>query len=199
MPFVTSPSPNGSLPDHRSHDRTSGLNPSTSDPTQRASGLGRPSPLGPCRILAHKHLAILNDLVCEVLPNVDVLGSLTAADDVVTPFNTRRVVLVYRGRLPLPESKSAQKVSEVQDLTARSRCRVVLAVVFCIFDFHMIGDLLYSMTMPDVDLREELLPQSAAASAYPDNRSTSFIPMLYLILKLGCAARYSMRWCRAAH
>ena len=51
MPFVTSPSPNGSLPDHR----ISGLNPSTSDPTQRASGLGRPSPLGPCRIFARKH------------------------------------------------------------------------------------------------------------------------------------------------
>ena len=65
-------------------------------------------------------------------------------------------------------------------------------MVFCIFDFHMIGDLLYSMTMPDVDLREELSPQSA--SAYPDKRSTSFIPLQYRILKLGCAARYSTRW-----
>ena len=37
------------------------------------------------------------------------------------------------------------------------------AVVFFIFDFHMIGDLLYSMTMPDVDLRDVLLPQSASA------------------------------------
>jgi hypothetical protein len=49
------------------------------------------------------------------------------------------------------------------------------AVVFCIFDFHMIGDLLYSITMPDVDLLDELLPQSA--SAYPDRRSTSFMPL----------------------
>ena len=49
------------------------------------------------------------------------------------------------------------------------------AVVFCIFDSHMIGDLLYSMTMPDVDLRDELLPQSA--SAYPERRSTSFTPL----------------------
>ena len=71
------------------------------------------------------------------------------------------------------------------------------AIVFCIFDFHMICDLLYSMTMPDVDLREELLPQSA--SAYPDKRSTSFIPLRNRILKLGCATRYSMRWWRAAH
>ena len=55
----------------------------------------------------------------EVLSNVDVLGSLTAADDVVAPFNTRCIVLVDRGRFPLPESKSEQKVPEEQDLTAR--------------------------------------------------------------------------------
>ena len=72
------------------------------------------------RHLDEQHLAVLDDLVGEVLPDVDVLGSLTAADDVVAPFNTRRVVLVDRGRLPLPESESAQKVSEVQDLTAHS-------------------------------------------------------------------------------
>ena len=30
------------------------------------------------------------------------------------------------------------------------------ALVFYIFDFHMTSDLLYSMTMPDVDLRDEL-------------------------------------------
>ena len=61
------------------------------------------------RHLDKPHLTILNDLVGEVLPNIDMLGSLTAADDsdVVAPFNTRRVVLVDRGRFPLPESKSA--------------------------------------------------------------------------------------------
>ena len=69
---------------------------------------------------------LLDHLVGEVLPNVDVLGSLTAADDVIAPFNTRSVVLVDRGRFPLPESKSAQKVPEVHDLTVHSRCRVVL-------------------------------------------------------------------------
>ena len=63
------------------------------------------------------HLAILDDFVGEVPPDVDVLGSLTAADDIVAPFNTRRVVLVDRDRLSLPESESAQKVSEVQDVT----------------------------------------------------------------------------------
>ena len=41
-----------------------------------------------------QHLAILNDLVGEVLPNVDVIGSLSAAD--VTSLDTRRLVLVDR-------------------------------------------------------------------------------------------------------
>ncbi len=49
------------------------------------------------------------------------------------------------------------------------------AVVFCIFDFHMIGDLLYSITMQAVDLLDELLPQSA--TAYPDRGSTSIMPL----------------------
>ena len=52
------------------------------------------------RHLDQQHFSILDDFVGEVLPDVNVLGSLTAADDVVTPLNTRRVVLVDRGRLP---------------------------------------------------------------------------------------------------
>ncbi len=61
----------------------------------------------------------------------------------------------------------------------------------------MISELVYSMTMLYVDLQDELLPQSA--SEYPDKRLISFVPLLYLILKLGCAARHSIRWWRAAH
>ena len=45
----------------------------------------------------------------EVLTDVNVLGSLMASDDVVTPFNTRRVVLVEWGRFLLYEAESAQK------------------------------------------------------------------------------------------
>ena len=67
-----------------------------------------------CRHLDGPHLAVLDHLVGEVLPDVDVLGSLTTADDVVAPFNTRRGVLVDRGNFPLPESKSAQKVCQVE-------------------------------------------------------------------------------------
>ncbi len=43
-----------------------------------------------------QHLTILNDLVGKVLPDVDVLGSLPPAVDVVTPLNARRVVFVDR-------------------------------------------------------------------------------------------------------
>jgi hypothetical protein len=44
------------------------------------------------------------------------------------------------------------------------------AVVFCIFDFHMIGDLLYSITMPDVDLRDELFaPVCVSITRYEIN------------------------------
>ena len=65
------------------------------------------------------HLSILDDFVGEVLPDVNVLGSLTAANDVVSSFNTRRVVFVDRVRFLLPEAESVQKCPEVQDLTAR--------------------------------------------------------------------------------
>ena len=55
----------------------------------------------------------------EVLPDVDVFGAFTSADDVVTvtPLNARGIVLVYRGMLLLPESetsKSARRYSTSQ-------------------------------------------------------------------------------------
>ena len=40
----------------------------------------------------------------EVLPDVDVLGTFPSADDVVTPLDTRGVVLVNRSRPLLRES-----------------------------------------------------------------------------------------------
>ena len=41
----------------------------------------------------------------EMLTDVNVVGSLTAADDGVAPFNTRRVVLVDQCRFLLPEAE----------------------------------------------------------------------------------------------
>jgi hypothetical protein len=146
---------------------------------------------------------ILDDFVDEVLPHVDVLGLFTSANDVVAPFNARGVVLAYWGRLLLLNQRRSRRARryrtshQAADAEQYSASAVESAVVFCIFDLDMLGDFMYIMTIPDVDLRDDLLPQSALA--YPDNRSISFVPLRYLILKLGCAARYSMRWCRAAH
>ncbi len=36
--------------------------------------------------------------MCKVLPDVDVLGTFTSADNVIVPFNARGFVLVHRGR-----------------------------------------------------------------------------------------------------
>ncbi len=46
-------------------------------------------------------------------------------------------------------------------ITAQLKSNVV---VFSIVDFHMIGALLYSMTMQDVYVRDALLSQSVSAS-----------------------------------
>ena len=40
----------------------------------------------------------------EVLPDVSVLGALPPADDVVSSFDARRVVLVHRGGSSLSEA-----------------------------------------------------------------------------------------------
>ena len=47
--------------------------------------------------LDQPHFSILDDLMGEMPTDVNVLGPLTAANDVVTPFNTRRVVLIGVG------------------------------------------------------------------------------------------------------
>ena len=44
------------------------------------------------------HVAILDDLMGKVFPDVNVLGALPAADDTVPPFVTCRIVLVHWGR-----------------------------------------------------------------------------------------------------
>ena len=51
-----------------------------------------------------QHLAILNDLESEVLPDVNVLGSLPSANDVVAQLNARHVVFVDRRGRRLDES-----------------------------------------------------------------------------------------------
>ncbi len=75
-----------------------------------------------CRKLDKPHHTILNDLVGEVLPDVDVLGLFASADDVVAPFDAHCVVLVYRGGLVLFEPEAFQESPEVQDLTSSCLC-----------------------------------------------------------------------------
>ena len=74
------------------------------------------------RCLDEQHSTILDDFVVEVLPDVNMLGSFTSADDVVAPFDARGVVLVYRGGLLLLESWTIQMSQEVQDLASSSGC-----------------------------------------------------------------------------
>ncbi len=65
-----------------------------------------------------QHLAILNNFVGEVLLDVDVLGSLPSADDVVTPLDARRVVFVVRRGLRLGEPHTLKELAEVQNLAS---------------------------------------------------------------------------------
>ena len=51
-----------------------------------------------------------------VLPDVDVHGAFPSADDIISLLDARGVVLIYRGRLFLRETKTLQKRPEVQDL-----------------------------------------------------------------------------------
>ena len=59
------------------------------------------------------HVAILDDLMGEVFPDVNVLGALPAADDIVPPFDTRCVVLVHRSRLRLCKTHALEEAAKV--------------------------------------------------------------------------------------
>ena len=65
------------------------------------------------------HVAILNDLMGKVSPDVNVIGALPAADDIVPPltlFPPCRVVLVHRGRLRLGKTHTLEEVAKVEYL-----------------------------------------------------------------------------------
>ena len=72
------------------------------------------------------HVAILDDLMGKVFPDVNVLGSLAAADDIVPPFDTCSVVLVYWGQLRLCKTRTLEEVAKVECLRSRRGRRVVL-------------------------------------------------------------------------
>jgi hypothetical protein len=53
--------------------------------------------------LPQDEVSILDGLVSKVLADIDLLGSLAAADNIVSTFNACRVVLVHRRRAILGE------------------------------------------------------------------------------------------------
>ncbi len=84
--------------------------------------------LGRCRNANehHCHLAILDHFVRKVFPDVDVLGTLPSADDVVPPLDARGVVLVHRSRGLLGKAHMFEEVAKVEHLRSCRRSRVVL-------------------------------------------------------------------------
>ena len=56
------------------------------------------------------HVAILDDLMGKVFPEVNVLGALSAADVIVLPFDTCSGVFVHRGRLCLREPMRSRRL-----------------------------------------------------------------------------------------
>ena len=71
------------------------------------------------------HVAILDNFISKVFADVNVLGVLPAADDIVSPFDTCRVVLVHRGRLRLRKAHTLEEVAKVEYLRSPRGRRVV--------------------------------------------------------------------------
>ncbi len=60
-----------------------------------------------------QHLAVLDDLVSQVLPNVNTLGLLLSANDFVSPLNAGCVISEHLCVVHLREAKSLKEVAEI--------------------------------------------------------------------------------------
>ena len=67
-------------------------------------------------------VSILDRLVGKVLSDVDVLGTFSASDNVVAPFNAGIVVLVDRGPGLWRKPHAPQEVPEINHLNSRRGC-----------------------------------------------------------------------------
>ncbi len=67
--------------------------------------------------LYEPHLAVLDDHVGEVLPDVNMLGSLSSAHDVVSPLDAGSYVLKYLRGAPLSEAQSLKEVRRYRTST----------------------------------------------------------------------------------
>ena len=72
------------------------------------------------------HVAILDDLMGEVFPDVNVLGAFPSANDIAPPFDTCRIILVHRSWLRLRKTHALEDVAKVKYFRSRRRRRVVL-------------------------------------------------------------------------
>ena len=71
-------------------------------------------------------MTVLDHLMSEVLPDINVLRTLSTTNDVVSPLDARSVVLIHRSRGSLGEAHAVEEVTKGQDLRRRRRRRVVL-------------------------------------------------------------------------
>jgi hypothetical protein len=59
------------------------------------------------------HFTLLNYLVGEGLPNVNVLGAFPTTDNVVSPLNACRVVLAYWCRRLLGKAELLEELAKI--------------------------------------------------------------------------------------
>ena len=69
--------------------------------------------------LDQTEVSVLDRLMCVVFTEINMLSTLTATDDVVAPFDTGGVVLVYWGPAALMESHIVEESAKVDDLCRR--------------------------------------------------------------------------------
>ena len=62
------------------------------------------------------HVSILNHLMSKMLADVDVLSTLASADDVVSPFDARRVVFIDWSIIVWFETHIVEQIAKVDNL-----------------------------------------------------------------------------------
>ena len=67
-------------------------------------------------------MTVLDSFMGEVLPDVNVLRTLSDSDDVVTPLDASVVVLVDQSPRLWRKSHAQQEMSEIDHLNSRRGC-----------------------------------------------------------------------------
>jgi hypothetical protein len=80
------------------------------------------------RYLVHAHVAVLDRLMCEVLADINALGTLTSPNHMICPLDARHVVLEHRSVVLLAKLHVSQEGTEVDDLDSHLRYPVILCL-----------------------------------------------------------------------